>query len=133
MSGVSVIRYLLANNAPLIAVVPAARILAGIIPQNAALPAIGVTEISRVEHLTVSMAESSRFYTERVQVTVHASSYSAKKAILALVRAACANRSGTVNFVKVDSILPAGDGPDLDDDAAVIFEQSSDFIVKWST
>jgi hypothetical protein len=133
VSGVAVIRHLLSTNASLTAQVPAGRIIAGIIPQKTALPAIGVTEISGVEHLTVSMAESSRFRTDRVQVTVHASSYSSKKAILLLVRAACANRSGTVNFVKVDSILPAGDGPDLDDDVAVIFEQSSDFIVKWST
>lgn len=133
MSGTSVIRYLLANNAPLIAVVPAARIVAGTIPINAALPAIGVTQISGIELLTVAMAEGGIMRTDRVQVTVHAASYSAKKSILALVRTACAHRSGTVNSVKLDSILPDGEGPDLDDEAAQIYEQSRDFLVKWST
>lgn len=133
MSGVAVLRYLLANNAPLIAVVPAARIIAGVIPQGTTLPAIGISQISGVENLTVAMAEGGIFRTDRVQVTVHASSYSSKKSILALVRTACAHQSGTVNGVKLDSILPDGEGPDLDDEAAVIYEQSRDFMVRWST
>lgn len=133
MSGVAVVRYLLANDAAVIAVAPAARIFAGTIPQGTALPTIGITQISGVERLTVAMSEASRHRQDRVRVTVLAASYPAKKALLALVRAALDNQSGTVNSVKLDSVLPDGIGPDLDDQAAVIYEQSQDFIVKWAT
>lgn len=133
MSGVAVIRYLLANSASLTAQVPAARIFAGTIPQGSALPAIGVTQISGVERRTVAMDEPPRHRQDRVQVTVLAATYPSKKTILALVRTACANQSGSVNGVKLDSILPDGEGPDLDDPAATIYEQSRDFLVRWST
>lgn len=129
MSGVSAVRYLLAANGPLVAVVPAAKIFVGVVPLNTVLPAIGVTSISGVPHLTAAMVESGRIQSDRVQVTVHAKTY--QTSITALVRAALPNQSGTVNSVKLDSILPDGEGPDLYDDAAVIYERSQDFIVRW--
>lgn len=132
MSGIAAARYLLANNATLTAQVPAARIYAGVIPQNTALPAIGLQEVSGVERLTVAMNEAAKFRTDRVQVSVLAATYPSKKTILELVRAALANQSGTVNGVKVDSILPDGRGPDFDDPGANIYEQSHDFIVRWA-
>lgn len=131
MSGVSAVRYLLANNAALIAVVPAAKIFVGVVPLNTVLPAIGVAQVDGVPHLTVAMTESGKLQTDRVQVTVMTKTY--QTSISALARAALANLSGTVNGVKVDSLLPDGEGPDLFDDAAVIYERSRDFIVRWHT
>lgn len=131
MSGVAVIRYKLANNANLLAQVPAARIIAGALPLNTALPAIAVTGISGVPMSIVSMATTGLIQTDRVQVTVYAKTYPTQRSILALVRAACANANGTVNGVTLDSILPAGEGPDFYDADAVIYEQSLDFIVRW--
>ena len=133
MSGVAVVRYLLANNAALIAVVPAARIFAGGIPLNTALPALGVAQISSVPRTPVSVPTSGVLQTERVQVTIHAATYPTQKSILKLAMAACPNQSGTVNGVAVDSILPAGEGPDLPPDEDGIYEQSFDLMVGWLT
>lgn len=132
MSGVAVVRHLLANSASVIAQVPAARIFGGPVPLNTALPAIGVAKVSGTQFLTVAMDETPRLRTDRVQVTVHANTYPAKEAIVALVRAACANQHATVNGIAVDSILPEGEGPDFDDPGAHIYERSLDFMVRFS-
>jgi hypothetical protein len=79
MSGVAVIRALLAGNTQLVAAVPAARIFGGPIPPKTTLPAIAVTQISGTERTTVSMAERQRQRTERIQVTVEAKDYPTKK------------------------------------------------------
>jgi hypothetical protein len=133
MSGVIAIRALLANNANLLAVVPATKIMAGVIPIETVLPAIAVSHISTVERNTVSMADVGVMATERVQVTVQAKTYLDQKSILELVRKACPNTRGTVNGIAVDSILPELAGPDLRDDEVEppLFIQSRDFIVKF--
>ncbi|HSW83537.1 MAG TPA: DUF3168 domain-containing protein [Usitatibacter sp.] len=131
MSGVSAIRFILANNSALTAAVPAANIFVGTVPLNTVLPAIGVTKISGVPNNTVAMTESGRIQTERVQVTLLAKTSTDQLVIGRLIRAAVPNRSGTVNGVHVDSILPDSDGPDLDDDTTSILENSRDFIVRW--
>ena len=128
MSDVKAIRYLLANNASLTAVVPAAKIVAGLIQQGTVLPAIAVNHISTVRRQTVTK-ETKVFCTSRVQVTVMATSYAAQKAILALVRTALPRTSGVVNNVEVDNILPDNDSPDFRDDEIGAFMQSMDFII----
>lgn len=131
MSGVAVVRYKLAANANLIAVVPATRILSGQLPLNTTLPAITVTHISGVTRPTVRMKESSFLITDRVQVSVLAKSYATVKSILSLVRAALPNSKGSINSVTVDSILPDIDGPDLYDYEFDIFQQSKDYMVRY--
>ena len=142
MSGVAVIRYLLANAAAVTAVVPATRIMAGDLPLKIVLPAIGVTLISGVPRLTVSMLETPRMQTDRVQVTVlfkgpygtpQGDGYPGVHNMLALVLAACPNQHGTVNGVVVDSILPDVEGPDLQNMETDIYGCSRDFIVKWNS
>ena len=129
MSGVSAAAYLLRNNAGLIALVPAAKIFVGVVPLNTVLPAIGVTQVDGVPNLTVAMNESGKINTDRVQVTVLTKTY--QTSISAAVLAALPNQSGTVNGVKVDSILPDGVGPNLYDDTAIVYERSRDFLVRW--
>ena len=131
MSGVIAIRSLLANDAAVLAVVPATKIMAGVIPIDTVLPAIGISHISTVERNTVAMDTAQVMATERVQVTVQTKSYADQKSILELVRKACPNTHGTVNGIAVDSILPEIAGPDLRDDELQIFVQSRDFIVKF--
>ena len=131
MSGVIAIRSLLANNVAVLAVVPASKIMAGVIPIDTVLPAIGISHISTVERNTVAMDAAQVMATERVQVTVEAKSYADQKSILELVRKAGPNTHGTVNGIAVDSILPEIAGPDLRDDDLLIFVQSRDFIVKF--
>jgi len=130
MAAVTAIRYLLANNANLIAAVPATRIMAGILPQNTAVPAIGITHVSTTR-LNPVAAPSVRFSTSRVQVTVIATTYPSQKSILALVRAALPRSRGTVNGVNVDSILSDTEGPDFTNDAG-LYIGSADFIVRFN-
>ena len=129
MSDVTVVRYLLANNAALIASVPATNIMAGKIPQGTVLPAISVMHVSTVRRNTVTK-EAQVLCTSRVQVTVMAKTYPSQKALLRLVREALPRTRGTVNGVEVDDILPDIEGPDFGDDTdASICMQSQDFIV----
>lgn len=132
MSGSIAVRHLLANSGGLIAVVPAARIVvAASLPATTALPAINVSQISSVEQWTVAMTETKKLRTDRVQVMVHASTPASLRQILNLVRSALPDTKGTVNSIKLDSILPDFEGPDLSQPDAGIYEQSRDFIVKW--
>ena len=133
MSSPAITRYLLANAAAVTAVVPAVRIFVGNVPVGTTLPAIVVRLVSGVERTTVSMAEASRYRTDRVQVTVHAKTYATKVSILELVRTALSPQRGAINGFDVDSITPEGEGPDFDDEAAVIYERSRDFMVSWRT
>lgn len=142
MSGVAVIRYLLANASPVIALVPATRIMAGEFPINTVLPAISITEISSVPRLTLAMTEPNRMHTERVQVSVLVKGPQGTpaglgvpgiKALLPLILTACAHRRGTVAGFYVDSILPDQEGPDLFDEPDAIYQGSRDFIVRWKS
>lgn len=142
MSGVAVIRYLLANAAAVTAVVPATRIMAGDLPLNTAMPAIGVTQISSVPRNTVKMNEAKVQHTDRVQVSVLVKGpqgtpaglgYPGVRTLLQLVLAACPHTRGAVNGIDVDSILPDIEGPDLSDDERALNSASRDFIVRWNS
>jgi len=133
MSGTAIVRYLLANDASLIAAVPAVKIMAGVIPLNTVLPAISVMQVSGVPRNTVAMASGATvLVTDRVQITVMASTYPSQKSILALVRSALPVSRGTVNGFTVDSILPDSDGPDFFDAGLTIHMQSMDVMVIFT-
>lgn len=132
MSGVNIVRYLLANNAGLIAQVPAVRIMAGIIPLGKTLPAIGIMQITANSRNIVAMNAAQKLVTERVQVTVMDKNYISKKTILRLVAAALPNTHSTVDGIAVDSLIDDVEGPDLDDPATGIYTQSQDFIVRFT-
>lgn len=131
MSSVVTIRRLLVANSALTAIVPSAKIFAGVVPLNAVLPAIGVTSVSAVPRNTASMKEPDRMATSRVQVTVFTKSYPQKKQLLNLVRQAVPNTNGMVGSVMVLSVLPDIVGPDLDDTDAQIYSQSRDYKVSY--
>ena len=141
MSGVRAIRYLLANDAGVTAVVPATSILAGDLPIKAVLPAISVKQIDSMPVNFVRVAESPKTHVERVQVSVlfkgtqgtpAGAGYPGLKAALALVLAACSGKRGTIDSIAVDSIIPDIEGPDLSDEAISLLSQSRDFLVRWS-
>ncbi len=141
MSGVSVIRYLLANAASVVAVVPATRIAAGDLPINTALPAITITQISSVPQNGIRINETPKLHSDRVQVTVlvkgpqgspSGTGYPGARALLKLVLAACPSQRGSVNGIVVDSIVPDLEGPDFYDDSMSLYSGSRDFVVRWS-
>lgn len=130
MSDVKVIRHLLTNSAPLIAVVPAARIIAGDIPQGTTMPAIGITHVSGVWDSEISAQGTG--CRARVQVTVMGADYPQQKQIMRLARAAVPRTRGTIAGVVVDSILREPDGPDFGADDAGICMQTQDFMVRFT-
>lgn len=130
MSGVSVIRYTLANNAALIAVVPATKIMAGVLPLNIVFPAISIKQISGNTKKFIKQG-SAQYVTERIQVTVLATTYAQQRSILTLIKTALPSVRATVNSVVVDSISQDFTGPDLYNDDPVIFEQSVDYFVNY--
>lgn len=141
MSGVIVIRYLLANNAPVLAVVPAARIVAGDLALNMALPAIAIEHVSGVPHNLIRTNEPQKLHTDRVQVsalfkgasgTPPGTGYAGVKALLKLILAACPSQYGVINGINVLSIQPEIEGPDLSDAATSLYSGSRDFIVSFT-
>jgi hypothetical protein len=131
MSDVKAVRHLLANNASLIAVVPAAKIMAGLIPQGTALPAIAVSHVSTTRQRMIA-SPGVEHYTSRVQVTVMATTYPQQKTILGLIKAALPRTRGAVNGVIVGSLLFDLAGPDFRDDEIGSFMGSLDYIITHS-
>ncbi len=131
MSGVAVVRYLLANNASLISVVPASKIMAGTLPIRTALPAISIRQISGSELKHIRRSDNE-LVTDRVQVSALASTYSQQKSILNQIRTALPATRGTINGVVVDSVQQDITGPDLYNEDPIIYEQSIDYLIKYT-
>jgi hypothetical protein len=131
MSGTAITKSLLGANAALVAQVPATRIFVGDVPLNTTLPAISVKRISGTSYLPVAMNLTTTFQTQRIQVTLLTKT-AAQDAIWALIRPALPNTRGTVSTFAVDSILPDIEGPDMFDQVALIYQQSTDYMVKFA-
>jgi hypothetical protein len=129
MSAVMIMRALLVAHAPLAALVPTARIVAGDVSLDA-LPAIGIREVSAVEQDTVARAGKS-LVKARVQVTVYAESYPQQKTVLRAAKLGAGVFTGQIAGYAVRSVLREGVGPDMGDPAIPTFEQSRDFIVAY--
>lgn len=133
MSGVAIIRALLAAAPEVTALVPAARIIAGVAPQGTPLPNISVSSVSHRELDTIARDGPRVTLRERVQVTVHAATYPTQKAIIRAARLGPGTHRGTVAGFDVKAVQPDVVGPDLnggEDDG--IYEQSRDFIVTFA-
>jgi|ERR1044072_3836003 hypothetical protein len=137
MSGTAIVRELLANTSAVTALVPAARIRAGIVPQGIALPAIGVHTISESEEGTIARGYAQKMIYERVQVTVYAkqddtgSGYALMKRIMKAVALGAGVHTGVVLGFRVRSVMPWGVGPEIPPDDNKIYEQSRDFMVTF--
>lgn len=133
MSAVAIMRTLLTQHAPLLALVPAERIFAGIIPQNTPLPAVAIEEIDGFEQSTIARLQGTTMQRRRVQVTVCALSYASQKAVHTACKLGPGVHRGTYLGFKTLSVLPAGVGPDLNDlDDDGVYEQSRDFMVTFA-
>jgi hypothetical protein len=130
MSGAAIVRYLLANDAALTAAVAASKIKAGAVPINTTLPAISIRQISAREYESIKRG-TNQLVIERVQISALTETYPQQKSILNLVRAALPATRGTVNGFVVDSIIRDTEGPDLQYDDPVMFEQSIDYMVGF--
>lgn len=129
MTGVDIVGGLLRAYQPLLTVVPAERIKAGVLPDGVALPALLVRLVSGVDAQPLKRTGWER-RTHRVSVTVRAAAYRDQAAAIELVRACCAGRTGDIGGAARVSILTAGLGPDVDGPANS-FEQTQDFRVSF--
>ncbi len=131
MSAVKIITALLTAYAPLTALTTTSRIIAGVIPQGTALPAVAITEVSSVDRNIISHG-ALRHVTSRVQVTVLAANYPSQKALISHVRKACADQIGTIAGVAGATVHTDSRGPDFNDPDAGFYMQSQDFMVSFN-
>jgi hypothetical protein len=138
MSSVAIVRALLKQRTGLLAVVPEGRIYAGIAPQDAVYPTIGVSEVSNFPKLrTTRRAGATEMVEARVQVTVYAKTYQQMKDLLLLCKIGPGTSSGIVmpapnKFYTVNAVLPWGVNPEIPPGDDKIYEQSRDFMVTFA-
>jgi hypothetical protein len=130
MDGVAVMRALLLAHAPLVALV-GDNVVAGTIPADTALPAVGIKEISRIGMDTVARAGAFTLVTARIQVTATSGSYPQMKAVLAATKLGAGTFTGMTAGVYVCSVLEDGVGPELTDDAPGLNQQARDYKVTY--
>lgn len=133
MRAEKVIHALLVGNAPLLALLAAGSansIYPGVVPQDAALPALVVEHIDSVDVPTIDAAHYA-LVQARIEVTVLAADYVTQKTVLEAVRVACQYQRGIVVGVPVNSVVRASVGPDLRDDDIGVYRQSMDFYVTY--
>lgn len=131
MSGVAILRALLAADVRVTAIA-GSRVLAGVVPQGTALPALGVSKISANEEPTISRRTSTRLVRERVQVTSLAKTYPE----MSRLNKAAGLGPGVYSWqivagFGVVSVLPWGEGPDIPPGEDGIYETSRDFMVTF--
>lgn len=131
MNGVAAVYKLLVNDAALTAIVPAARIQAGALPLETALPAITISDVSGVD-LQFADEPGDRFVTDRVQVTVLASDYPALASTLLAAKDACDAKSPTVTGLSNVVVRTDGQGPYFTNEAASIHMKSQDLRVSYT-
>ena len=131
MNGVVAVRALLVAHAPLTGLVPVAQIVAGVVQQGSALPALSLMSVSSTDR-NILKAAAVRRVTERVQVTVLAATYPAAKAILKAVRQAAADRTPSITGIAQVTVQTDSAGPDFLDEQAGIHMQTQDFRVSFN-
>lgn len=130
MSGAAIARELLMLSTALFSAVPSARVFAGIVPQGTAPPCVGITEVVSTDHSNVRGFRAAAFgdadwwtarpitkVTERVQVTVIASSYVECKSVMKQARRALRDFHGDIGAFKSVTCRLDGQGPDFQNDA----------------
>ena len=131
MNGVIAVRSLLVADTGVTTLVPAARIVAGVVPQGTALPAISLMSVSSTDR-NIPAPGPKRRVTERVQVTVLAASYPAAKAIMRAVRATAADRMPAIDGLTDVTVHTDSAGPDFLDEETGIHMQTQDFRVSFN-
>jgi hypothetical protein len=131
MNRVIAVRSLLVADTGLTALVPVARIAAGMLPQGTDLPAISLMSVSSVDR-NVPAPGSKRRVTERVQVTVLARTYPETKAMLAAIRKAAADQMPAIDGLTDVTVHTDSAGPDFLDEETGIHMQTQDFRVSFN-
>jgi len=131
VSAGKVIRALLIADGGVLALCPAARIVAGVIPQGSALPAISVMRISHYSAARIDAQAPTGLATSRVQVSVLTKDYAVADALVIAARKACNFQRGSLGGVAVISVVRDVEGPDMENDDARIQYRTIDFMVTY--
>lgn len=132
MSGVIALRTAFAADPALTALVPATRIVAGVLPQGFPLPAIGITSVAETDR-NIASPGPMRFVSELVQATVRANDYpELVRARKAMKRAGADRIDVSVAGLTGVNIHTAGAGPDFMSPDARIHQGSIDFRIKFT-
>lgn len=131
MNGVAAVRQLLVADSELLALVPASRIVTGALPLTTVLPSISLSDVSSVD-MQLPGPETHRFTTDRVQVTVAASTYVSAIQIIAAAKTAADAKFPTVSGLENVVVRTDGQGPYFTDEAASIHMKSQDFRVSYT-
>lgn len=130
--GVDAVRAALVAHTPLLAMVPAARIIGDdTLPQGEVLPSITLASISKIDR-NIPNPGAYRHVVERVQVTIHAATSPSRAQVLAAVRKAAADKIGVAvsGLIRV-TIHTAGAGPDFTGEGDIRIT-TQDFRVTYS-
>ena len=127
MSAEKVIYDLLSKNTALLVVVPKTRMYSGVIPIDAAYPALCYNLVSSGDTNAIGLTTMKS--SSRIQVTAVARSYPAVKALADKIRVACNLKRGTFNGIVTDSVIMDNIGADYRDDETGVFYSTVDFNV----
>lgn len=132
MNGVAALRLVLAQDADLIALVPAERIICDILPQGTLLPAIRVWKVSGAGRKTLSRS-SVRHVTQRVQAEVHADTVPQAVAIMKLlVDAADSTITASIGSLSSVVIHADAEGPSGIHPVTEARMETQDFRVSYN-
>lgn len=132
MDGVAAVRSVLLADAAMMGLVPAASLVAGMLPLGFALNAVSIQSVSKVDR-NIPAPGAARHVRERVQVTVHARNYPQQKELLRAVRHAAADRINPV-VVGISAVTIHTDsaGADFVSEDAAIWMGTQDFLVTYT-
>lgn len=125
MSAELAIKALLDASGAVTALVPAARIYAGRLPQDVAYPALLINTVasSPLEAYPAAPHDS------RIEVRAFDPARATVKAVLAAVKASLAHQWGSFGGISVAEIRGPYGGPSLYDDSMELYHESSDYTV----
>ena len=133
MNGVVLARAILLRRPALVALLGGlseVRLFVGVIPLNATLPCIGLTEVSAYEHKTVSATPSTLTFS-RVQITAQGTSLRQCKEVLEQARYACRSFIAPMTGAGLVKAQIGIVGPDLKGEPGIAI-QSQDIHVTFT-
>jgi hypothetical protein len=131
MDGVKAIVQVLMADAGVTALVPSTRIMAGVLPQGTALPAISVSSVSAVTRGTL-VKGGVTMRRQRVQVTVMAATYASQASIQKAVIKAAHAKFPTVTGLSNVTLHHDSSGPDFMNEEASVYLGTDDFQATYS-
>lgn len=130
MSGVAVILSLCAGDGTVTGIIPADRIVAGTLPLDTALPALGIETISEID-VRVLNRGAWRRVRERVQTRVIGSDYAQAHDLIKAVKRACADKFPAIAGLQNVNVLSVSGGPEGYHPVIGAPQRTHDFLVGY--